>query len=163
MVQIMTLSFLHPSETTLRWYCADKPWPNPFVTAEKAFQEGVKIFEESLAKASAEQRRVEQQQASSLQDVLDAALAAKTHYQSKSSSIRLRECIAAFSARICRYGNVMDVLGQHHPEYVSLVWGAMKMLFGVCELLDRRGNIDIDNNFRPLSSMKTLVEQSSLL
>ncbi|KAI9687858.1 MAG: hypothetical protein M1822_001939 [Bathelium mastoideum] len=24
----------------------------------------------------------------------------------------------------------MDVLVQHHPEYVSLVWGAMKMLFG---------------------------------
>jgi len=25
----------------------------------------------------------------------------------------------------------MDVLVQHHPEYVSLAWGAMKFIFGV--------------------------------
>ena len=25
----------------------------------------------------------------------------------------------------------MDVLVQHHPEYVSLAWGAMKLVFGV--------------------------------
>ena len=25
----------------------------------------------------------------------------------------------------------MDVLVQHHPEYVALAWGAMKLVFGV--------------------------------
>lgn len=35
------------------------------------------------------------------------------------------------SQRLLYYGNIMDVLVQHHPEYVSLVWGAMKFIFGV--------------------------------
>ncbi|KAM7203901.1 hypothetical protein V8F33_001872, partial [Rhypophila sp. PSN 637] len=33
------------------------------------------------------------------------------------------------SSRVVYYGNVLDVLVQHHPEYVSLVWGAFKLLF----------------------------------
>jgi len=27
------------------------------------------------------------------------------------------------------YGVIMDTLSQHHPEYVSLAWGAIKFLF----------------------------------
>jgi len=26
------------------------------------------------------------------------------------------------------YGKIMDTLAQHHPEYVALVWGAMKFV-----------------------------------
>ena len=33
--------------------------------------------------------------------------------------------------RVQYYGNVMDVLVQHHPEYVSLAWGTMKFFFVV--------------------------------
>ncbi|KAH9236311.1 hypothetical protein K456DRAFT_1748785 [Colletotrichum gloeosporioides 23] len=33
------------------------------------------------------------------------------------------------STNIHHYSNILDVLVQHHPEYVSLVWGAMKFLF----------------------------------
>jgi len=29
------------------------------------------------------------------------------------------------------YGNIFDVLAQHHPEYVALAWGAMKFLLVV--------------------------------
>ena len=29
------------------------------------------------------------------------------------------------------YGNIFDVLVQHHPEYVSLAWGTFKLLFVV--------------------------------
>jgi hypothetical protein len=36
------------------------------------------------------------------------------------------------SERVHYYGNIMDVLVQHHPEYVSLAWGTMKLLVGVC-------------------------------
>ncbi|KAF4463675.1 nacht domain [Fusarium albosuccineum] len=30
---------------------------------------------------------------------------------------------------ICHYSTVLDVFAQHHPEYVSLVWGSFKVLF----------------------------------
>jgi hypothetical protein len=39
--------------------------------------------------------------------------------------------LSKFSSRICYYGQIFDVLVQHHPEYVSLAWGAMKFLFVV--------------------------------
>ena len=35
----------------------------------------------------------------------------------------------------------MDVMVQHHPEYVSLAWGAMKIVFGVRKLLQVSKNI----------------------
>ncbi|GAB1312744.1 Nacht domain protein [Madurella fahalii] len=36
--------------------------------------------------------------------------------------------IRGLSRRILYYGQVLDVLSQHHPEYVSLVWGAVKFI-----------------------------------
>jgi hypothetical protein len=35
------------------------------------------------------------------------------------------------SCRIMYYGKVLDVLAQHHPEYVALAWGAMKLVLMV--------------------------------
>ena len=131
----MAASASQSSEVLPRWHCEDKPCSNPSAVAQKAFQEGLAIFKESLTKDPGKRQRIDQLQASSLQDVLNAALAAKTHYQAKRAGSRIRECITAFAARVCHYGNIMDVLVQHHPEYVSLVWGAMKLLFGVCESL----------------------------
>jgi len=29
------------------------------------------------------------------------------------------------------YAQIMDVMSQHHPEYVSLVWGLLKFIFVV--------------------------------
>lgn len=68
---------------------------------------------------------------STLGDVLDLVLNAKKRYDDASSKSRIREGLNAFSQRVLYYGNIMDVLVQHHPEYVSLVWGAMKFIFGV--------------------------------
>lgn len=35
------------------------------------------------------------------------------------------------SQRLIIYGDVLDVLAQHHPEYVALAWGTFKLLFMV--------------------------------
>lgn len=43
----------------------------------------------------------------------------------------MRRCIEQVSERVHHYGNVLDVFVQHHPEYVSLAWGTMKLLVGV--------------------------------
>ncbi|KAI3331598.1 hypothetical protein HD806DRAFT_477859 [Xylariaceae sp. AK1471] len=47
--------------------------------------------------------------------------------QRKHSAARL--WLHTFSQKVKFYGNILDVFAQHHPEYVSLAWGAMKFLF----------------------------------
>jgi len=32
------------------------------------------------------------------------------------------------------YAQVMDIMAQHHPEYVSLAWGLLKLVFIVCDI-----------------------------
>lgn len=65
-----------------------------------------------------------------IEDVQDAIEAAKQQYEAKSNSKR-REWLGQASRGILAYGKVMDMLAQHHPEYVSLAWGTTKFLFVV--------------------------------
>jgi uncharacterized protein YggL (DUF469 family) len=46
-------------------------------------------------------------------------------------SSKARKWLHKASEMVCHYGTVMDVFVQHHPEYVSLVWGLWKLLFTV--------------------------------
>lgn len=62
---------------------------------------------------------------------------AKEKYASKKHT-RTRECLETFSSRLMYYGTVLDVLSQHHPEYVALAWGAVKFVFMV-----RRMTLDV--------------------
>ncbi|KAF4829591.1 hypothetical protein CGCTS75_v006444 [Colletotrichum tropicale] len=40
--------------------------------------------------------------------------------------------LQVFSSRVVYYGQVLDTLAQHHPEYVGLVWGIIKfVLLGI--------------------------------
>jgi hypothetical protein len=70
--------------------------------------------------------------ATSLEDILVVVESARLHYDKDQSGSKLRRYMEQISERIHYYGNIMDVLVQHHPEYVSLAWGIMKLLFGVC-------------------------------
>jgi hypothetical protein len=45
------------------------------------------------------------------------------------SKAKARLWLMGLSEKIVHYGNVFDVLAQHHPEYVSLAWGTFKLLF----------------------------------
>lgn len=49
-------------------------------------------------------------------------------YQNDSKSTA-KSWLYKFSRRIHYYSQVLDVMVQHHPEYVSLAWGTMKFLF----------------------------------
>ncbi|OBT88776.1 hypothetical protein VE02_02395 [Pseudogymnoascus sp. 03VT05] len=66
--------------------------------------------------------------ASNLEDVSNVLLKARVKYETSKKS-RARVWLSKFSARVVHYGKIIDVMAQHHPEYVSLVWGAMKFLF----------------------------------
>ena len=70
-------------------------------------------------------------EATSLQHVLDAIAVAQKRYENKHTKTKIRRGITELSKRICFYGNVMDVLVQHHPGYVALAWGIMRLVVGV--------------------------------
>ena len=70
----------------------------------------------------------------SIEDVQLVVQAAKFRYQNTSGKGKSQKWLAKLSGRIMYYGTVLDTLAQHHPEYVSLVWGAFKFVFVVSKL-----------------------------
>ncbi|PWW73202.1 hypothetical protein C7212DRAFT_223912, partial [Tuber magnatum] len=53
----------------------------------------------------------------------------KESWEDKPRWKKPRKWLECFSSRVAYYGKIMDVLVQHHPEYASLAWGTMKLLF----------------------------------
>jgi hypothetical protein len=50
------------------------------------------------------------------------------------------------------YGQVLDMLAQHHPEYVSLAWGTLKFILMV------RGNLCLMTIWLSLPFVAQLIE-----
>jgi hypothetical protein len=67
----------------------------------------------------------------SIGSIQDAVLEAKMIYENKLQQSKVRTWLSKLSSRILYYGQIIDVLSQQHPEYVSLAWGTMKFLFVV--------------------------------
>lgn len=66
---------------------------------------------------------------SSLDEIRAEAEQVETQYLTASAAKKsVLSCMRKISAWIMFYGQVLDVLAQHHPEYVSLAWGAAKFL-----------------------------------
>lgn len=66
-----------------------------------------------------------------IDDVKEAVKSSMARYASNRKVSAASRWLVCFSQRIKFYGEILDVLAQHHPEYVSLAWGAMKFLFTV--------------------------------
>ena len=66
-----------------------------------------------------------------MQACYDAVLTAKEIYEGKQRAKKARRWLASFALRVKYYGGILDVLSQHHPEYVALAWGTVKFLFVV--------------------------------
>lgn len=54
----------------------------------------------------------------------------QTYSQSRHHD-KARRWLNTFADRVVYYGNIIDVLVQHHPEYASLAWGLFKLIFVV--------------------------------
>ncbi|RYO80672.1 hypothetical protein DL766_004863 [Monosporascus sp. MC13-8B] len=61
-------------------------------------------------------------------DAYAQVVVAMNAYKSKPES-KAFKWLSAFSDRVVHYAVVLDVLAQHHPEYVSLAWGVFKLIF----------------------------------
>lgn len=95
----------------------------------KVFLEAKSIFEDNIRQAGKPGLSPFEGKTSML-DVQLELLNALKRYESTSES-KARRWLVALSERIAFYGQVFDVLVQHHPEYVSLAWGTFKFIFQV--------------------------------
>jgi hypothetical protein len=107
-----------------QWYLGA---PNTAQTngAEDAYREALNMFKLDPGL----------QHIQTLDDLKQNLNKAQLKHEQKHEGGKIGKWIRKFSARICHYGRIFDVLVQHHPEYVSLAWGAMKLLFIVCDLV----------------------------
>ena len=80
-------------------------------------------------------------QASCMEDVQSAVADAKSRYDTRRQNNNVSIWLSKLSTRIGYYGNIMDVLVQHHSQYAALAWGAMKFLFVVRPSAFGRGNL----------------------
>ncbi|KAF5718556.1 hypothetical protein FMUND_5137 [Fusarium mundagurra] len=107
------------------WYRGDDA--NKADIAQEAFKSVKKHFEQSNSLSSDEKALLGKK--SSLQDVEKAVHDAFAKYEAKSEASKTRKWLQKASESICHYGQVLDVFVQHRPEYVSLAWGLMKLMF----------------------------------
>ena len=68
---------------------------------------------------------------SGISDLLAVVRDAQSKYATDHKNQKTYKWIVKFSKRVSHYGNILDVLVQQAPEYASLAWGAMKVLFVV--------------------------------
>jgi hypothetical protein len=53
---------------------------------------------------------------------------AKTRYEGTQANRKVLKWLTRFSTHVSYYGQVLDVMAQHHPEYVALAWGTLKFI-----------------------------------
>jgi hypothetical protein len=100
--------------------------------AEKAYQSSLKFYKDNFSNSQFYGAPLDQ--ATSIGEITALVNDALEKYTGKSRYPRLRKWIQRASEKIHYYGNVLDVFVQHHPEYVALAWGLMKMVFLVSTL-----------------------------
>ncbi len=95
--------------------------------AREAFKIAAAKFGAVLSRDARKQDRVNQ--TSSILELQRLVADAQSKYTANHGNGRVRKWLVKLSTRITHYGAILDVLAQHHPEYVALAWGAMKFLF----------------------------------
>jgi hypothetical protein len=90
-------------------------------------------FKTKLTSYSTKRAWIDGLKATTLQDLVAEVAKARTIYDDKKKYPKTSKRIVSFSQRIAYYGKVLDVMVQHHPEYVSLAWGSLKFVFGVSD------------------------------
>ncbi|EHK99429.1 hypothetical protein M7I_4727 [Glarea lozoyensis 74030] len=107
-----------------------------------------------------------------MEDVLKTVNAGKRKYDMRTKHMDARRWLRKLSRGILYYASILDVIAQHHPEYVSLAWGAMKFtLVGIinhehlvvelskalCTVADVLPNAELKNLLYPTEQMKHAV------
>ncbi|GLI76531.1 hypothetical protein PoHVEF18_004804 [Penicillium ochrochloron] len=142
------------------WYMPSRSYT--FESAEIAFQEARNIFEKEGTNDVNKKRRLESVNATTLDDLISAVNQARQHYNQDRAHSKLRRSLEHVSERIHFYGNIMDVFVQHHPEYVCLAWGTMKLLTGAVVEHKKAGSV-IANSLLDIADALPRVQLVSIL
>ncbi|KAJ5697453.1 hypothetical protein N7488_011137 [Penicillium malachiteum] len=132
-----------------------------FKSAETAFEEACEAFKKGTNDPD-KKGRLEYINATTLDDVIYAVNQAKEYYTQNRSHSKIKRYLEHVSERIHYYGNVMDVLVQQHPEYVSLAWGMMKLLVGAVIEHKKTGSV-ITNSLLDIADALPRVQLVSSL
>lgn len=98
--------------------------------AQKAFCQALDRFKKEFGDKPEQLERLTEH--TSIEDIHVALHQANTKLAKKSpDDNRTGHWLEKISSRIVYYGAVLDMLAQHHPEYVSLAWGATKFVLMV--------------------------------
>ncbi|KAK2730732.1 hypothetical protein CKAH01_09355 [Colletotrichum kahawae] len=139
--------------------------------AEDAFRAVQKYFQQSGTLTSEEETLVTG--CHSMKDIQGLVTAALEKYEASKASSKTRGWLQKTSEIICHYGTILDVFVQHHPEYVSLAWGTMKLVFGsvvnhaetlklvaksTCQVGMRLSRVKIVSTIYPTTNMRLAVE-----
>ncbi|KAH8195786.1 hypothetical protein TruAng_010060 [Truncatella angustata] len=111
------------------WFETSSSSPSEY--SKQAYESAKIYFLEHLGADGTARVLIEQNH--SILDVLRVVNDARKRYHVKRNS-KASKWLARVSEKVAHYGTVLDVFVQHHPEYVSLVWGTFKLLFSVKEL-----------------------------
>jgi hypothetical protein len=109
------------------WYLGSKT-PAFTNSATQAFEEAMAVFRPTSEELQNFNQFKHLQALGDVQRIIERS---RSTYEDRIQGKKARKWLSRLSSRICHYGRVLDVLVQHHPEYVSLAWGALKLLFVV--------------------------------
>ncbi|KAI0449573.1 hypothetical protein F5B21DRAFT_493956 [Xylaria acuta] len=90
----------------------------------ESFQAALRILQQHAPAVFAD----EVGQWASIEDVVCQIRMAEAKYSSRPNR-KAWKWVTRLSSKIMFYSQVLDVLAQHHPEYVSLAWAAFKFVF----------------------------------
>ncbi|KAE8452953.1 hypothetical protein EG329_012140 [Mollisiaceae sp. DMI_Dod_QoI] len=108
------------------WYQPD-PTDCSLDPARSAFEQALEVFDKELTKDH--HKKAIAKNSLGMNDMLKTVKNAQTTYDTTRKDSKVRERLGIFGSRLLYYGNIIEVLAQHHPEYVALAWGAMKFVF----------------------------------
>ncbi|EPE36904.1 hypothetical protein GLAREA_09067 [Glarea lozoyensis ATCC 20868] len=97
--------------------------------ADNVFKEAVAEFTATIPKKSSKSESVSDLQPSRLEYIITCLSRAQLQYQDLRGNPKIRKCLTAFAQKVHYYGAVTDALAQGSPQYVSFVYGAMKLVF----------------------------------
>ncbi|PVH68572.1 hypothetical protein DL98DRAFT_474721 [Cadophora sp. DSE1049] len=164
------------NESFSLWYTADKRDENgcKIDPARQAFDECFQIFRSELSKDKTKLQWLEDSDFESVQGVLGAVTRERKAYELRIDDSPIRQSLCRLSERLLFYGNIMDVMIQQHPEYVALVWGAMRFLVvgvvnqqklisrlssGLCQIAEVLPRAELILRLYPISAVKTLISR----
>ena len=118
------------------------PHPKPPNNAEIVFARVLQLLQQNSSPNGPGQEWLKKRH--TITDVEEEVTKAQERYNLRSKDSKIRKWLSRFSSGVLYYGRILDVLVQHHPEYVSLAWGTTKLLFVVSPIFSKRETLPRD-------------------